>query len=137
MNKKEIVWQFGKYAAIGVMGVIFDLTIFYLLTRVLGINFLIANLISVLTVTIHNFIWHKYLTFKSAHSKKTRTEFKKFALVSGSAFLVQQFGLPLLVLLPLERVVGQGEDLVAKLLIVAFVGTASFYFNRTWTFKKN
>ena len=135
MLNKGVLWQFSKYAAIGALGFSLDLGLFFVFTRIIGLNIILANILSVAIVIGHNFLWHKYLTFKAKSSKMITTEFRKFFVVSGTAFLIQQFGLPVLVLLPLETLVGEWEDFLAKFILVVIVGVSSFYINRVWTFR--
>lgn len=68
--------QFIKYAMVGVTGVVVDFTLFYILTEIIGINYLIANIASVCAGITNNFIWNMHFTFKKTDQMLIR--FVKF-----------------------------------------------------------
>jgi putative flippase GtrA len=132
---RAIIWQFGKYAFVGLLSATVDFGVFILLTRFFGFSTIPANLISVFVALSHSFVWHRLFTFKAAGGKRIGRQVTKFVAVSGVQYVLQQVLLPVLLLLPGERVVGSYEDLVAKAFIVGALAVGGFLANRHWTFK--
>jgi putative flippase GtrA len=134
--RRALYWQVGKYMFVGLLSAVVDFGLFLLLTRVFDVPTVPANLISVLAAIIHGFFWHKYFTFRIRSNARVRTEFTKFFLISALGYVIQQVSLPLGLLLPIERYLGQYEDIAVKVVIVGIVAVSAFFVNRSWTFKQ-
>jgi putative flippase GtrA len=120
--------QFIKFCLVGVVNTAIDFAVYYFLTRVVGIYFLLANLISVLVAMTFSFVFNKYWTFKNFNPKINK-QYLKFALVNLVYFLLNTAIIWLGV-----SIMGLG-DLWSKLLATA-VGLAwSFGANKIWTFR--
>lgn len=132
---RSTIWQFSKYIFVGVLGAVVDLGVFLLLTRFINISVVPANLISVFVGVLHNFVWHKFFTFKIRSAIRMPRELGKFLIISGVAYMIQQIALPLTLLLPGEVMFGSKEDVVVKAIIIGVVGVTSYFFNRAWTFR--
>lgn len=124
---------------VGLLGAGVDFGFFMLFTRVFGFEVVPANMISVFLGVVHNFFWHKYVTFRIKSSVNVKKEIMRFFVVSGCSYIFQQIALPVLILIPLERIdiIGSHEDVVFKIFIMAVVGFSSYAVNRVWTFKNN
>lgn len=71
MNKKnnlltqsEVFWQLVKYILIGVIGLVVDFGVFFVLTKFTSLNVELANFISSSCGLINNFFWNSYTNFK-------------------------------------------------------------------------
>jgi putative flippase GtrA len=133
---RAFYWQIGKYMFVGLLSAVVDFGIFLLLTRVFDVATIPANLVSVLAAIIHGFFWHKYFTFRITSNARVRSEFSKFFLISATGYIIQQVGLALGLLLPVEKFVGAYEDIVVKIVVVGIVASAGYFANRFWTFKQ-
>lgn len=131
---RRTFWELTRYVFVGVLGAGVDFGIFLLLTRVAGLGPITANIFSVLAGIVHNFIWHKYFTFRIRSRERMHSEFVKFFVVAAIAYVIQEVGLPLGLLLPGERLTTH-EDVLVKLVLIAFVGFTSYFVNRAWAFK--
>ena len=134
---RHTFWELTRYVFVGGLGAIVDFGVFLALTRGFDVHPIVANIFSVLAGIIHNFIWHKYFTFKIRSRERMRTEFTKFFVVAAVCYVIQEVGLPLGLLLPGERIsfVGAHEDILVKIVLIGIVGFTSYFVNRAWTFK--
>lgn len=143
---KELI----KYAIVGIVGLIIDLGIFYLLTQVYHVQFLsadfihqyispttdsvalnstIAHVISSFIAIVNNFLLNSYLTF-SVKDKK----WKRFASFFGIALV----GLVVSTLLYslFISIAGVNYAMYCKFLAVMIVAMLQFVFNKFITFKR-
>ena len=132
---RHTFWELARYVFVGVLGAAVDFGAFLLLTRIWGMGAVSANIFSVLLGIIHNFIWHKYFTFRIKSRVRMHSEFIKFFVVAAISYVIQEVGLPLGLLLPGEQFFGAQEDVVVKLALIGFVGFTSYFANRAWAFK--
>lgn len=132
---RRLIFQFSKYALIGLLGAALDLASFWLLTRKLGFSLIPANVISAAIGLTNNFFWNKYWTFKQRSTATLRRELPKFYITATIAYILQQVALPALVLLPAERLIGDREDIAFKVLMMGVAGVTTFFINRAWTFR--
>lgn len=56
--------QFIIYSVIGLTSVVLDFSIFFILSQILGVNYLIANIISSLVGISNSFLWNTLFNFK-------------------------------------------------------------------------
>lgn len=135
---RKTFWELSRYVFVGLLGALVDFGTFYALTRYAGLGPVTANIFSVLLGIIHNFVWHKYFTFRIKSRARIKAEFLQYFVVAGVSYMVQEVGLPLGLLLPLERIsfVGSHEDLYVKVFWIGVIGFSSYFVNRAWTFKR-
>ena len=119
--------QFVKYGMVGVMGLFIDLGLFYLLNKLLGVNYAIANVLSSSVAIVHNFLWNSHFTFKVTDRKLRRfLSFYLIAIIGMTistgilAFLID--GLKL-------------DSMIAKLIAVFIVAILQFFLNKKLTFR--
>jgi putative flippase GtrA len=121
--------QFIKFCLVGVVNTAIDFAIFYLLTRIAGIYFLLANFISVLAAMTFSFVFNKYWTFKN-FNPGIKKQYLQFALVNLVYFILNNGIIWLGV-----TILGLG-DLWSKLLATLIGLGWSFGANKIWTFKE-
>ena len=73
--------QFIKFAIVGFSSTIIDWGIYLILTRFLGIYYLMAKILSFSIAMINSYIWNRRWTFKSNDPQKLR-EFIKFLIIA-------------------------------------------------------
>jgi len=132
---RHTFWELTRYVVVGLLGAAVDFGAFLILTRLWGMGAVSANIFSVLLGILHNFIWHKYFTFRIKSREKMHSEFIKYFVIAAISYVIQEVGLPLGLLLPLERLVGPQEDILIKLVLIGFVGFSSYFANRAWAFR--
>lgn len=119
--------KFVKYGMVGVLGLVVDLGLFYLMNRMLGVNYALANIVSSSLAIVHNFIWNSYFTFKVTDKKLRR--FLSFYLI---ALIGMAFSTGLLALF----IDGfHFDSMIAKLIAVFIVAILQFFFNKKLTFR--
>lgn len=120
--------QFICYGGIGGVSFIADFLFYTFLTRVSGIYYIEANVLSFLTIGSLNFLANRWLTF--AHRGRPKLgQYLRFFTVAGGG-LVLNTGI--LVLLVREFGI---YDLLAKACAAALVLFWNFGMNRYWTFR--
>ena len=66
------ITKFVKYGLVGVLGLVVDMGVFYLMNKELGINYVVSNICSSTLAVIHNFILNSYFTFRVIDAKLKR-----------------------------------------------------------------
>ena len=116
------------YGIIGSVCASLDFLVFYTLTSILGVFYLIANIISVTTGITTSFILNRKYNFKVKDKGFKRylifTSVGFGGLLISSAFLY--FFIDILTL----------DKVISKVLSLAFVGLIQFSLNKFITFKK-
>jgi putative flippase GtrA len=120
--------KFVKYGLVGVLGLLVDMGVFYLLNKKLGVNYVVANITSSSLAIIHNFILNSYFTFKITDNKLKR--FGTFYLIALIGMAVSS-GLLILFIDGLKL-----DSMVSKLITVFIVAIGQFIFNKKLTFRK-
>ena len=120
--------SFLKYGIVGVFGLVVDMGIFYLLHEVLGVNYIISNIISSSLAVVHNFIMNSFITFKV----KDRL-LKRFV----SFYLIALVGMAVSSGMLVVMIDGFSMDsMVAKMISILLVAVIQYFFNKKLTFRK-
>ena len=150
--RKELQ-RFFRFSVVGVIGAVVDFGTFNILANLIGINSLIASIISFSAAVTSNFIWNRHWTYPDSRSKPMSQQIVQFAIVSmvGLAIRTPIFALsetPLIELterllpqdgllkIPLiaaydSTVIGRNLALALAVVIVLFW---NFGINRLWTY---
>lgn len=117
-----------RFALVGISNTVVDVALFFLLFRVLGIFYLVAQVFSYLGGVTNSYCWNKFWTFR-AKTASDRREFGKFITVNGVSFAVS-----------LAALYGLGHDLhldigVSKVLATAGSMGINFIGSRFWVFR--
>ena len=78
---KEFV-RFLKFASVGMIGMVVDLTVLNVMHKVFGLPLLVANTISFTTAVISNFTWNRRWTFPESRERPIGSQLGKFTLVN-------------------------------------------------------
>jgi putative flippase GtrA len=119
--------QFIKFAIIGVSNTVLDFIIFSGL-HWLGLNYLVANVISFSTAVLNSYYWNRRWTFRSQNTN-WRAEMVKFIAVSIIGLVGNEAILWTLV----SR--GSWTPVMGKIAATAVVLIWNFIANRLWTFR--
>lgn len=141
--------QLVKYGMVGIVGLIIDMGIYYLLVKKYTvdypftpfiadllngnmsnsiINTLISNIISSTLAIINNFILNSYFTFKVTDKKLKR--FISFISIAAIGMIVSSMLLTLFI-----GIMGM-DEIVAKALAIVIVAALQFVTNKIITFKE-
>jgi len=126
-NKITIVKEFIRFCLVGVSNLLIDILVYWLLTRFLGIYYILAAIVSYAVAMTWSFFINRHWTFKSV-SPKIGWQYVRFTVVNIISALIN-LGL-LFVFVEFLGV----YDLLAKALISVIVAFLSFSLNRYWTF---
>lgn len=155
-RRKRELTRFLKFSVVGTIGFVVDFSTFNLLTRILQVNSLFAQMISFCAGVTSNFIWNRYWTYPDSRSKPAAQQAVQFLVVSVIGLgirtlifllfedLLIQFSEMLLtvfpntfmsLLLPLQffqaESLGQNLTLIVATIVVLFW---NFTINRFWTY---
>lgn len=120
--------KFVKYGIVGVFGLIVDMGIFYILHKMLGVNYIISNIVSSTLAVIHNFILNSVFTFKVRDKLIKRfLSFYTIALlgmaISSGLLLVMIDGFKM-------------DSMISKMIAVLVVAVIQYFFNKKLTFNE-
>lgn len=102
-KRASVLWQIGKFGAIGVLNTLVDwgiLTLFILIFRkyfhieskdvfIMELTFYsLYKAISFIVANINSYCWNKYWTFSSGVLRKTKSEYLQFLAVSVVGFAI-------------------------------------------------
>lgn len=127
MNKT--VEQFVRFSLIGLLNTLLDFSLYFSLSRWLGVNYLLANAIGFLCSVTMSYLLNKKITFDS----KNKNIFLEYILY---------FSFSLITLFIVEMVMYTGvtllnfNDLLIKLLATAVSVVFNFVFSKFIIFKK-
>ncbi|RME87021.1 MAG: GtrA family protein [Anaerolineae bacterium] len=144
LNRKERI-RFLRFAVVGTIGAVVDFGTFNLLNSLLGIQAVIASVISFTAAVTSNFIWHRYWTYPDSRSKPVAQQMTQFAFVSVIGLSIRtpifaaleplfrrMFATRLHIPLPLSADF-LGHNL-ALAVAVGIVMLWNFFVNRYWTY---
>lgn len=119
--------RFIKYGLVGVLGLVVDMGVFYLMNKKLGINYVVSNIISSSLAVIHNFILNSYFTFNVTDKKLKRFMYFYAIALGGMAIST---GLLILFIDVLKL-----DSMISKLISVIIVALIQYFFNKKFTFR--
>ena len=117
-----------KYFIIGCSGALLDFIVYTILLKAFGMNYLLANALSVTAGITNNFFLNAYLNFKVTDNMFKR--FISFYLVGMLGLLISEILLYLLV------DIMSMNSIIAKIITIFVITIVQFILNKTITFKK-
>jgi len=118
---------FIKYSIFGATGSLIDFTIFYSLAKIIGIQYLIANVISISIGTLNNFILNAFFNFRLKDRLLVR--FVKYYCIGLGAL-----GVSSLLLYIFIDLLGINVAL-SKIATIGIIILVQFNLNKTFSFK--
>ena len=132
MHRKGELWRFLKFVAVGLSGVIVNLGLYALLTRVFGFYDILAQAISVEASIISNFSLNDYFTFADRRTSKNKSfinRLLRFNLVS-----LIGYGLNLGIFALFTRVF-HVYDIISLLIAIVIVMIWNYILSIVWTWR--
>jgi putative flippase GtrA len=145
LSKKREQVRFIRFAIVGAIGAVIDISIFNLLSSILKIPALTAQAVSFSVAVISNFLWNRYWTYPDSRNKAVFNQLIQFILVSVIGLAVRtlifdrleevliwsasQILPPNFFLTP--NIVGHNISLGIVIIIIMFW---NFFVNRFWTY---
>lgn len=149
LAKRKSVRQLVKYGIVGMIGLVIDMGIYYLLVTRLAVHYpfsavlsslvggnmsvgmldiLMSNIISQTLAVVNNFILNSYFTFKVTDNRLKR--FTSFASIAVFGMVISSILLTLFI-----GVMGI-DDMIAKVMAIFIVAAVQFIINKFFTFKE-
>ena len=128
--KKNVIKEFFKFAAVGLIGTFINIIILYLLTENFGIYYMFSAIVSFIVAMTNNFILNKIWTFKESIGINVGKKYMQFSLVSITALLVNLF------FLYLFTEVFRIYYIISQILAIGIALIINFFGNKIWTFSK-
>ena len=136
--------RFLRFAVVGAVGAVVDFGSYTILHNLLGVNAVLASVLSFTAAIVSNFTWNRLWTYPDSRSKPVSKQLVQFTVVSGVglairtplfALLVEPlnqlfYKLPSIPFLP-DDFLG---DKVALAIVVIVVMFWNFFANRYWTY---
>jgi putative flippase GtrA len=131
---KELV-RFLKFATVGAIGMVVDLTVLNVLHKVFGLPLLVANSISFTTAVISNFTWNRLWTFPESRKRPLMPQLGQFALVNVIGLAINNLVLWLAFQVTQMLVPDPWDYNLAKILAIGVVLFWNYFVNRAWTYR--
>src|SRR3989338_2042691 len=128
-NKYPITKQFIKFCLVGFTNLTIDIFIYWLLTRALGLYYLVAGVISFVVAVSWSFFMNRRWTFRH-NGSDTASQYVKFFVVNVIVMILNLSSLYIFV----EWF--DFYDLAVKLVAAVIMAFINFGLNKFWTFKK-
>jgi putative flippase GtrA len=127
--------RFLKFATVGAIGMVVDLTVLNVMHKVFGLPLLVSNSISFTTAVISNFTWNRLWTFPESRQRPIVPQMGQFTLVN-----VVGLGLNNLVLWAVFQfikhlIIDPWNYNLAKVTAIGVVLFWNYFINRLWTYR--
>jgi len=131
MKKKELIYEFFKYAVVGASGIFVNLFFLYTLTEFFNVYYIASEVFAFTLATFSNFSINKVWTFKENIRHKFVLKGGKFFVVAGFSLLVNIF------FLYAFTEVFQIYYITSQILASGFTLITNYTGNKFWTFRKS
>ena len=126
---KKSVGEVIRFAVVGTSNFVIIIAVAWLLDKVLGINFYVANVVAYALAFVNNFYWNRVWVFRS-NDGSVKRQAVLFLVAYGCAYLVQ-----LAVVALLKQGVGLNDSLANFFGLFPF-GATNFLMNKYLAFKR-
>jgi putative flippase GtrA len=136
--------RFLKFMAVGILGAVIDFGVMNLLSKLFGMQLVLAGTISFICAVTSNFLWNRVWTYPDSRSRPLARQLIMFFIVNVAGLAIR---LPILRFLepPLQGILLRSRtnfplslaDLAKNLTLavaVAIVMLWNFFINRYWTY---
>lgn len=126
--KRRGIRQFIKFGIVGVSSTVIDWGIYLLLTRIFGIYYLMAKILSFGVAVLNSYIWNRRWTFRSNDPQKLR-QFIKFLTISIVGLVLNST----IMFIAVDKL--KYHDIIGLVLATGIVTIWNFLANKFYTFK--
>ncbi len=124
------VRQFVKFGIVGASSTIIDWGIYLLLTRIFGLFYLMAKILSFGVAVLNSYIWNRRWTFRSNDPRKLK-QFIKFLTISMVGLVLNST----IMFIAVSKI--KLHDIYGLVLATAIVLIWNFLANKYYTFKES
>lgn len=129
------VTRFLKFALVGAIGMVVDLTILNIMHKVVGLPLLAANTISFTAAVLSNFTWNRLWTFPESRKRPLLPQLAQFALVNFVGLAINNLVLWVVFKLVEDVIPDPLNYNFAKITAIGVVLFWNYGINRLWTYK--
>jgi putative flippase GtrA len=129
------VTRFIKFALVGAIGMVVDLTVLNIMHKVVGLPLLIANTISFSIAVLSNFTWNRLWTFPESRQRPLVPQLAKFGLVNVVGLAINNLVLWIVFSLVKNVIPDPFNYNLAKIAAIGVVLFWNYGINRLWTYK--
>jgi putative flippase GtrA len=127
--------RFVKFAAVGALGMVVDLTVLNVMHKVFGLPLLVANTISFSTAVLSNFTWNRLWTFPESRERPLIPQLAQFTLVNIVGLAINNLVLGLVFNFVKNFLPDPLDYNFAKITAIGVVLFWNYGINRLWTYK--
>ncbi len=150
-SKRKELDRFLKFSIVGVIGTVIDFGLFNVLHNIIGVDTILANLMSTSAAVVNNYTWSRYWVYPETRDRQGGKKFLRFVVVSVIAvalntsilrgadlWLFGPHGLFSGLVACAAAAVGMAHPVfssnMAKVVATGIVLFWNFFANRMWTF---
>jgi putative flippase GtrA len=127
--------RFLKFATVGAIGMVVDLTVLNFMHKVVGLPLLVSNTISFSTAVVSNFTWNRLWTFPESRQRPLVPQLAQFALVNVVGLAINNAVLWVVYSLISGFIPDPWNYNLAKILAIGVVLFWNYGVNRLWTYR--
>jgi len=127
---KENIKLFLKYGIVGAIGTLINLLILFSLTELVGLYYIISEILAYTIVLVNNFIMNKMFTFQEEFRENFLKKFSQYSVISIAALILN-----LIILFWLVEYLFIWY-IFAEIIAMICSFLLNFIGNRFWTFKE-
>ena len=134
-RRPQELLRFLKFATVGAIGMVVDLSILNLMHKVFGLHLLVANSISFSTAVVSNCTWNRLWTFPESRQRPILGQLGQFALVNVIGLGINNAVLWGVFRLITGFVLDPFDYNLAKITAIGVVLFWNYGVNRVWTYR--
>lgn len=134
VSLKEVS-RFLRFATVGAVGMVVDLSILNTLVKLAGWRLIAANSVSFSAAVISNFTWNRLWTFPESRQRPIWKQLPQFALVNLVGLAINNVVLLTLYHLVQSLIPDPWNYNLAKVIAIGVVLFWNFGANRLWTYR--
>jgi len=134
-RRPQELLRFLKFATVGAIGMVVDLSILNLMHKVFGLHLLVANSISFSTAVVSNFTWNRLWTFPESRQRPILGQLGQFALVNVIGLGINNLVLWAVFHLITGFIPDPFDYNLAKVTAIGVVLFWNYGVNRMWTYR--
>lgn len=127
--------RFLKFATVGAIGMVVDLTVLNVMHKVFGLPLLVANTISFTTAVISNFTWNRLWTFPESRQRPIIPQLGQFTAVNIVGLAINNLVLWAVFQVTARLVSDPWDYNLAKVTAIGVVLFWNYFINRRWTYR--
>jgi putative flippase GtrA len=134
-RRPQELTRFLKFATVGAIGMVVDLTVLNVMHKVFGLPLLVANSISFTVAVISNFTWNRLWTFPESRERPIGKQLGQFAIVNIIGLAINNLVLWVVFNLIKGFIPDPWDYNLAKIVAIGVVLFWNYSVNRAWTYR--